>query len=313
MSILNSAHGGEGWRPRIGDFSSDLGKFWGQAGVNSEVGRLRSVLMHRPSDEIGNVKDASSVLWADLIEQELATYQHDMLVQTYQKLGVQVHYMQPGAQATPNLYFARDHFFMTPQGAIISRMGSAARAGEERFAAAELARQGVPILMTVHGTGTFEGADIVYLREGVVLVSFGMRSNREGCRQVANMLKDIGLDPVLVEMPYGTGHIDGGLSIIDKTKAIVRPYHCPYGAIEQLLRLGYEIIEAPDEAEILANIAINLVPIAPGVVVLPANNPNTVRALNRHGIECHEVDVSELMKGNGAIHCMTGVIHRESV
>ncbi|HMP42844.1 MAG TPA: arginine deiminase-related protein, partial [Roseiflexaceae bacterium] len=79
-----------------------------------------------------------------LIEPELATHQHDMLADTYRRLGVEVHYMQPGDAATPNLYFARDHFFMTPQGAIMSRMGSAARAGEERFSAA-VAPSKVPI------------------------------------------------------------------------------------------------------------------------------------------------------------------------
>jgi N-dimethylarginine dimethylaminohydrolase len=281
--------------------------------VTTEVGRLRAVLMHRPAEELAAVTDPAPVLWNDLIEQELATHQHDQLAETYRRLGVDVHYMRPGDRATPNLYFARDHFFMTPQGAIISRMGSAARAGEERFSAAMLAELGVPILMSVHGTGTFEGADIVYLDQGVVLVSFGMRSNREGCRQVAAMLSDIGMEPVIVEMPYGTGHIDGGLSIVDRRKAIVRPYHCPYGAIEQLRRLGYDLIEVPDETEAANHMAINLVPVAPGVVVMPAGNPKTERILASHGIECHPVDVSELMKGGGAVHCMTGVIHREAL
>ncbi|GAB4183408.1 MAG: dimethylarginine dimethylaminohydrolase family protein [Roseiflexaceae bacterium] len=313
MSILNSAHGGNGWQGRDGSLAMELGSIWGKAGVTTEVGRLRSVLMHRPANELAAVTDPAPVLWNDLIEQELATYQHDQLAETYRRLGVEVYYMRPGERATPNLYFARDHFFMTPQGAIISRMGSAARAGEERFSAAMLAELGVPILMSVHGTGTFEGADIVYLDQGVVLVSFGMRSNREGCRQVAAMLSDIGMEPAIVEMPYGTGHIDGGLSIVDRRKAIVRPYHCPYGAIEQLRRLGYDLIEVPDEAEAANHMAINLVPIAPGVVVMPAGNPKTERILASHGIECHPVDVSELMKGGGAVHCMTGVIHREAI
>jgi N-dimethylarginine dimethylaminohydrolase len=202
---------------------------------------------------------------------------------------------------------------MTPQGAIMSRMGSAARAGEEAFSAAKLSSLSVPILMSVHGTGTFEGADIAYLDQGVVLVSFGMRSNREGCRQVATMPKDIGLDPVLIEMPYGTGHIDGGLSIVDKRKAVVRPYHCPYGAIDAMRQLGYTLIEVPDEGETARSHALNMVPIAPGVVVIPAGNPNTERALAKHGIECHPVDISELGKGNCAIHCMTGVIRRDAI
>jgi len=251
------------------------------------------------------------VLWDALVEQELATHQHDLLASTYRDLGVAVHYMRPGDGATPNLYFARDHFFMTPQGAIISRMGSAARAGEERFSAAALADLGAPILMTVHGDGTFEGADIVHLDQGVVLVARGMRSNREGCRQVAAMLADIGMEPVIVEMPYGTGHIDGGLAILDRRKALVRPYHCPYGAVDQLRRLGYQLIEVPDEGEVARNAAMNLVPVAPGVVVMPAGNPNTERALAKHGIECHPVDVSELSKGGGSVHCMTGVILRD--
>lgn len=313
MSALNSAHGGDGWRPRAGTLATDIGTVWSAAGVATEVGQLRAVLLHRPGPELAAVTDPAAVLWDALIEPELATYQHDLLAETYRRLGVSVHYMQPGDAATPNLYFARDHFFMTPQGAIISRMGSAARAGEERHAAAALASRGVPILMSVHGSGTFEGADVMYLDRGVALVSFGMRSNREGCRQVAAMLAEIGLEPVIVEMPYGTGHIDGGLSIVDRRKAIVRPYHCPYGAIEQLRRLGYELIEVPDEAEAQRRMAINIVPVAPGVVVLPAGNPNTERALNAHGIECHPVEVSELMKGCGAVHCMTGVIHREAI
>jgi arginine deiminase len=313
MSILNSAHGGDGWQGRAGSMADELGGAWGMAGVSTEVGRLRSVLMHRPGDELDAVTDPAAMLLSEKIEPELAAYQHDMLTAKYRELGVTVHYMQPGDRATPNLYFARDHFFMTPQGAVMSRMGSAARAGEEQLSAAALARLGVPILMTVHGAGTFEGADVAYLRDGVVLVSFGMRSNREGCRQVTAILKDIGLEPIQVEMPYGTGHIDGGLSIVDKDKAIVRPYHCPYGAIDSLRRLGYTLIEVPDEAETANTHALNMVPVAPGVVVIPAGNPNTMRALGKHGIECHPVDISELGKGNGAIHCMTGVIHRDAV
>ena len=312
MTILNSAHGGDGWQARSGSLADETGIFWGSLGVTSEVGPLRAILMHRPGPEISAVDDAATALWDALLDQELASYQHDMLAACYRRLGVQVHYMQPGELAKPNLYFARDHFFMTPQGAIMSRMGSVARAGEERCSAAALAAAGVPILMTVHGSGTFEGADIVYLDEGVVLVSFGMRSNREGCRQVATMLREIGLEAVVVEMPYGTGHIDGGLSIIDRRQAMVRPYHCPYGAIEQLRRLDYELIEIPEEAEARVGMANNLVPVAPGVVVMPAGNPNTERALAQHGVECHVVDVSELMKGGGAVHCMTGVIRRDN-
>jgi arginine deiminase len=30
-------------------------------------------------------------------------------------------------------------------------------------------------------------------------------------------------------------------------------------------------------------------------------------------VSCLEVEVDELMKGAGSVHCMTGVVHRDSV
>jgi arginine deiminase len=58
--------------------------------------------------------------------------------------------------------------------------------------------------------------------------------------------------------------------------------------------------------------ALNMVPLAPGVVVTPAGNPNTRRALEDAGVTVIEAEVDELMKGAGSVHCMTGVIHREA-
>jgi arginine deiminase len=43
---------------------------------------------------------------------------------------------------------------------------------------------------------------------------------------------------------------------------------------------------------------------------MPAGNPHTRRTLEGARIECHEVDVSELLRGGGSVHCMTGVIER---
>lgn len=310
MSSLNSAHGGPGWQGRRGTLRDDIGTLWAVSGVSSEVGQLRHVQLHRPGPAIETITDPAAVLWDAVPDVALARAQHDELAATYGEFGVRVSYLDSGTDSTPNLHFCRDHFFMTPEGAVISRMGSTARAGEERLAALNLARLGVPILHTVHGAGTFEGADVFYLAEGVVLIGRGLRSNDEGCRQVAGVLKEVGLEPLIVEMAHGTGHLDGGLSIVDRRTALVWPYHCPIRAYETLLRLGYTVLEVPDHLEASKNAALNIVPLAPGVVLMPAGNPHTRRALEGANIECHEVDVSELLKGGGSVHCMTGVIER---
>jgi arginine deiminase len=57
--------------------------------------------------------------------------------------------------------------------------------------------------------------------------------------------------------------------------------------------------------------AINMVPLAPGVVLMPAGNPITRNALEAIGVTCIEAEVDELMKGAGSVHCMTGVIRRD--
>jgi hypothetical protein len=77
-------------------------------------------------------------------------------------------------------------------------------------------------------------------------------------------------------------------------KASARPYHCPLRAYEALIRLGYEVPEAPDVGKTACGAALNLAPLAPGVVPMPGGNPRTRRALEDWGVECHEVGVGEL-------------------
>jgi N-dimethylarginine dimethylaminohydrolase len=308
----DSAHGGAGWIGREGTLRAELGTVWAACGVPAEYGRLRSVLMHRPGPEIEEIADHREALWLAPIDPGTAREQHDAFRAFYESHGVAVHLLGEADPAKPNSYFCRDVFCMSPDGAIISRMASAKRAGEERVAAAALARIGVPIAATISGDGLYEGADVVIANEDLVFVGQGMRSNRSGAEQVAAAFHRSGVPQVeIVQIPYGCGHIDGTLNLIDRDLALVMPTQLSYVVYETLRRHGFRIVDLPDLAEAQGGMAINLVPLAPGVVVMPAGNPLTRAALEREGVEVHEVEISELMKGGGAVHCMTGVIHRD--
>ena len=91
------------------------------------------------------------------------------MAQAYRNADVQVYYLDPGEPVTPNSIFCADLFFMTPQGAILARPASTVRAGEERLVARRLAALDVPILMSVHGDGVFEGADAMWIDEGTAI------------------------------------------------------------------------------------------------------------------------------------------------
>src|SRR5262249_43938302 len=153
MSSLNSAHGGPGWQARRGTLRDDIGTIWAACGVSSEVGRLRRVLLHRPGPAIETITDPAAVLWDAVPDVARARAPHGRLASAYHEFGVRVPSLDAGSESPPTLHFCRDHFFMVPAGAVVSRMGSAARAGEERLAALTLARLGIPILHTVHGAG----------------------------------------------------------------------------------------------------------------------------------------------------------------
>jgi N-dimethylarginine dimethylaminohydrolase len=310
----DAAHGGEGWQSRAGSTADELGSIWAACGVRSECGPLRAVLMHRPGDEIAGVSEASVALWHDLLDPARARDQHDRLADLYRSHGVTVHELGNAPLDKPNSYFCRDVFAMTPFGAILARPASASRAGEERQAAAALARIGVPILHSIFGAATFEGADVAVVSEDLVFVAEGQRTNREGVRQVAQVFRAAGVAEVdVVQLPYGCGHLDGMLNIIDRDLALIYPTQLPWRIYEALKARGFRFIDVPDAAEARHGMAINMVPLAPGVVVMPAGNPVTRATLEAAGVTCVEAEVDELMKGAGSVHCMTGVIHREAV
>jgi N-dimethylarginine dimethylaminohydrolase len=307
----DAAHGGEGWEPRTATMADELGSLWAACGVTSECATLRAVLMRRPGPEIDDVPDYRAALWLGEIEPIRARAQHAAFVDLYRAHGVAVHLIDDVPLDKPNAYFCRDHFCMTPTGAVIARMASQSRAGEERYSAAALARIGVPIVHTVHGDGLFEGADVVVVNEDLVFVGHGMRTNKSGAEQVADAFRRVGVPHVeIVQIPYGCGHIDGTLNIVDRDLAIVYPTQLSWVVYETLKRHGFRFVDLPDAAEAQTGMAINVVPLAPGVIVAPEGNPITKRLLEQAGVEVIEAEVDELMKGGGSVHCMTGVFHR---
>jgi N-dimethylarginine dimethylaminohydrolase len=281
-------------------------------GSSSECGKLRSVLLHRPGPEIETVQNANQVLWLDLLDPERAREQHDTLVEICRSHGVVINYVEDTQRAKPNLYFMRDTFAMTPAGAILAAPASTVRAGEETIAARTLAQLEIPIVLSVNGGGTFEGADLMIVHEDLAFVAQGSRTNVIGASQVETLLKGLGFGEV-VRIPLNDGcmHLDCALSIVDRDLAMVYPKRVSRTVWQPLKRHGFRVIEVPtEEAEV--GMSINMVALEPGLVVMPANNPSTRTLLEAYGVTCVEVDISELMKGEGAVHCMIGVLQRDA-
>ena len=307
---------GERWFPSEIPFSAEMKELWGDWYCDSEVGTLRSVLMHRPGAEIDgvNAENYSQYRFRGAINAEIARKEQDALADIYRSHGVEVHYVEGQRTDKPNAMFMRDLLFTTPEGAIVCRPAFAARRGEEKAVATTLAKLGVPIIKTINGDGYFEGACAMWVDRETVVLGTSSRANESGVRQVENELRNIGVTNVIkTQIPFGSIHLDGYMNMVDKDKCLVFPWHLAYDCAKALMDRGITLIEATDIHEIKQGMALNVVALSPGKIVMPGGNPNTKRVLEEAGVEVIEADLTELMNGWGAIHCTTAFLRRDPI
>ncbi|NOZ79519.1 MAG: amidinotransferase [Acidobacteria bacterium] len=305
-----AAFGGPGWSPRTRTLRQEIGPIWSRCGVDTEWMPLKRVLVHAPGRELAASADPGAVQMLAPVDLDVARRQHEALVAAYRRLGVGVELIEPEGDVPPNLVFVADLFLMTPEGAIVGRPASTVRAGEERHVARRLAALGIPILRSIRGCGTFEGADALWLAPTKVVVGVGFRTNREGFQQVASCLGELGADAVEVALPQGAMHLMGTLRLLDRDLAIAWPGRLGQRTRAILEEAGFDVLLVPDTDELTRGQALNVVVVKPRTVLMPAGNPETRRWLEGHGVTCIEVEVSELAKAAGGIACMSGVLER---
>lgn len=309
-SRIAAAYGGPGWSPRTASLRQEIGTVWRRCGVNCEWSPLKEILLHRPGAELAAIADPNGAQMLGALDANLVRQQHDALAEAFRASGVTVHYIDPAEPPPPNLMFAADLLFMTPEGAILGRPASTVRAGEERLVARCLAELGIPILRSVRGTGTFEGADAAWLEPRTVLLAGGLRTNSEGVAQVEALLHEMDMTVIRVGLPHGTMHLMGQLRFADQHLAVAWPGRVPHAAVEALRARGYSVIFLPDEDEARHGMALNFVTLGPGQILMPAGNSITQAFYEQAGIACHAVQVDELLKAAGGIGCLTGILRR---
>jgi N-dimethylarginine dimethylaminohydrolase len=304
-----AAYGGAGWSPRAATHGEEMGRLWA-GGVDSEWRPLRTVLLRRPGPEIV-VDDPDAAQQLEALDLGRAQAEHDAMAAAYRAAGVTVLEVPEVVAPTPNRMFCADLFVMTPQGAILGRPASTVRAGEEVAVAAALAAAGVPILRTLTGHATFEGADLMWLDSRTALLGIGLRTSDSAARQIGAALAEIGIDLIVVDMPFGTMHLMGMLRIADRDLAVAWPRRTPHRAVIALRAHGYEVEFLPASDEVQANRALNFVTLGLRRILMPAGNPATRDWYEGLGIEVTETPVTELRKAAGAVGCLTGVVARE--
>jgi N-dimethylarginine dimethylaminohydrolase len=306
---------------------AELEKYWGRVwGVDNDVGRIRSILMHRPGDEM-NVVDPSKRIesigsFGDL---EKGWYfqsdtvppvaemqaQHDALVAALRAQGVEVYLVEGVGGGRLKSCYTRDPFIMVKGGAIVTRMGTRIRRGEELAITRTLAKIGVPILRTLSGGAVMEGGSFAWINPKTCVIGCGIRVNREGAEQVGEVLKRQGVELIIIDLVGYDIHIDAAFQMIDKDLAIVDPFGLPYSFLEKLKELKVRTIEITpaDDKWIVNSLAI-----APGELIMPEGATNrTLDQMAKHGLRWTTLAYDKMQLNGGGIHCSTTPLIRDSV
>lgn len=308
--------------------SGEMQEFvWGRRwGCTTDVGTLRTVLVHRPGPEIEGVVDPGKYIeeigaWGDMVQgwywrgpepPDLPRMQaqHDAMVRALREDGVEVVSLDAVAPGRYKACSTRDSVIAVGGGAIVCRMGARVRRGEELPVTRTLGKLGMPILRTVHGTGILEGGSFAWLNERTAVVGLGTRANEEGARQVEEVLRVQGVELLRVQLPGYRQHIDGLLVMVDVDVALVNPTLVPYTLLEKLAALKIRTIELhPDDHPF----TINCLAVRPGRVLMSEASGHTLDRLAKERIEVIPLAFDAVSRGGGGIHCSTAPLARDPV
>lgn len=296
----------------------------GRWGCRTDVGRLRVVMVHRPGAEV-NVVDPAKVMpgigafgdpdsgwyWRGATPPDLPAMQaaHDRLVETLRAEQVRVEELGEAAPGRMKACYTRDVVIAVDGGAIVCRMGPRVRRGEELAATRALARLGVPILRTIHGTGIVEGGSFAWIDERAAVLGLSARVNEEAARQIEEVLRVQGVELIRVHLTGYRLHIDGLFLMIDRDLALINPTLLPFTFLETLKARGIHTIEVdPDDHPF----TVNGLAVRPGRVIMSETSRRTLDRLDKAGVEVVPLPFEAMYRGGGGIHCSTAPLARDA-
>lgn len=308
------------------DFYDEVDKIWGRKWGAEGIGKLREVLVSRPTEN--ETRDEYAKEWQyyyssargnanlKVLQKQFDNY-YDVLKQN----GVRVNYIEAPVPAIgqygylKNLVTLAGGGLVMKGGAIIHRMGLGSwQRGREVIWSKVLTALQVPIYLTIHGKGVGEPGAGRWLDSKTFVFNESVVANEAGLAQIKFILDGLGIELVTTHSPgwvgdiaqgnMGTSHADMFLMVPDVRVAVLSPHLVNYGFVRYLQQRKFRIIEVPlDE---YWDLAVNALTLEPGKVIMNAGSKTTVKALKKAGIEVIEVDFSESQKfAIAGIHCAT--------
>jgi dimethylargininase len=245
------------------------------------------------SPKIGNCE--LTHLSRQAIDVDLARAQHQRYADALQTLGCEVHTL-PAEADLPDSVFVEDTAIVLDELAFITRPGADSRKPETVSIARAL--EDYRRLYFIEAPATVDGGDVLCVGKNIY-IGLSSRSNQAGVAQMQRVLEPFGYRVKGVKV-RGCLHLKSAVTQVAKETLLInrRLVDADEFACVNFLEV--------DEAEPLAANAL----LINEVVVYPASFPLTRKRLEDSGISVQAVEVSELLKAEGAVTCCSLIFRR---
>ena len=230
----------------------------------------------------------------EAIDYPRAVQQHDQYQQLLRSLGATVITL-PSDDECPDCCFLEDTALVLDEIAVITRPGSETRRREVDGVAPTILKYRNAV--RIDAPGTVEAGDV--LRMGRKLfVGLSTRTNQQGIETLQTALKAYGYEVIAIPMK-GALHLKSVCTALDDHTVLADPRHFDATEFSE-----YTLIEVPSEESMAANVLrIN------GTICIHAGFHQTAALLRARGFDIRTIDISEFLKAEAGLTCMSIILH----
>jgi arginine deiminase len=292
-----------------------------------ELGKLKSVLIHTPGEELSLIKESNCKYWLYDKVPDICGYirEHRSYQELLESNGVRVYELEDYVDENinlinkmPNLTFLHDTAVISRKGAIISRMRPPAREKEEVVVREALNNLGIPILTEFdEGKGFFEGC--LLLSKETVFVADTERHTYSFIRKfISDILEEFD-EVIYVRVPKARRYMHPD-TVFNRIKEDLALAYLP--AFKETCLFTKDFKEKIDFRVFMQEKGMKIIPVSDSeqsrlaCSFVPLDNEtifhydisldqNTIKTLKKEGVEIIPFHPDALLSGGGSLRCHT--------
>lgn len=224
------------------------------------------------------------------IDYSRAVLQHGQYQQLLRDLGAKVIELASDDRC-PDCCFLEDSALVLDEVAVITRPGSDARRREVEGVAPTVMKY--RNVVRIDAPGTLEAGDILRMGRNL-FVGLTTRTNEQGIEMLRNAVKEYGYEVIAIPTT-GALHLKSVCTALDDDTVLADSRHFDRSGFSK-----YKMIEVPADESMAANVLrIN------GAVCIHGGFHKTIDLLQSKGFDIRTVDISEFLKAEAGLTCMS--------